>query len=281
MNLADYALANGLKRMGARPSLGEYLKETFRRRDFAFAISSYTNESANARTVLGRWWIILLPTIQAATYGLIFGVILGDSRPDNFLSFLFTGVFLFAFFSGSFSNGASSITSNGGLIRSLSFPRVLMPIAVVTRQFLNLIPQLAVLAILLLVLQRTISWSWLDMVPILLLSVLFAAGLAMVAARLTVHFRDLSKLIPFINRIVFYVSGIFFSVDRVLHAFPWLEPFMYLNPIYDFIELARGALVVGHEMTSTLWIACTAWAVGTFIFGLLFFWTAEERYGNE
>ena len=279
--MAEYAEANGLKRMGARPSLFDYLAETFKRRDFAFAISAYTNEAANAQTLLGKWWIILLPTIQAATYGLIFGLILGDSRPDNFLPFLFTGVFLFAFFSGSFSNGATAITSNGGLVRSLSFPRILLPIAAVTRQFLNLLPQLGVLAVLLLVLQRTITISWLALVPILALGSMFAFGLAMIAARLTVHVRDLTKLIPFITRIVFYISGIFFSIDKVLEPFPALAPFMYLNPVYDFIELARGALVVGHEMTGVLWLACSIWAVVTFVVGTVFFWFAEERYGNE
>ncbi|MEN9956251.1 MAG: hypothetical protein RLY34_1058 [Actinomycetota bacterium] len=280
-SLAQYAEANGLKRMGARPALLDYLKETFKRRDFAFAISAYTNEAANARTALGKWWLILLPTIQAATYGLIFGLILGDSRPDNFLPFLFTGVFLFSFFSGSFSSGASSITSNGGLVRSLSFPRMLLPIAAVARQFLNLLPQLGVLAVLLLVIQQTISISWLAVLPILILALLFASGLAMIAARLTVQVRDLSKLIPFVTRIVFYISGIFFSIERVLESVPALAPFIYLNPIYDFIELTRGALVVGHQMTGTLWLACSIWAMVTFVPGVIFFWIAEERYGNE
>lgn len=279
--MAQFAGANGLKRMGARPQLFEYLKETFRRRDFAFAISAYTNEAANARTALGKWWIILLPTIQAATYGLIFGLILGNSRPDNFLPFLFTGVFLFAFFSGSFSNGASSITSNGGLVRSLSFPRILLPLAAVTRQFLNLLPQLAVLAVLLIALQQTISITWLAMIPILLLAIMFSLGLAMIAARLTVQVRDLTKLIPFVTRILFYISGIFFSIEKVIAPFPALAPFVYLNPIYDFIELSRGALVVGHEMTGALWLACSIWATVTFLVGVIFFWLAEERYGNE
>lgn len=279
--MAKFAEANGLKRMGARPRLFDYLKETLRRRDFAFAISAYTNEAANARTALGKWWIILLPTIQAATYGLIFGLILGSSRPDNFLPFLFTGVFLFAFFSGSFSNGASSITSNGGLVRSLSFPRILLPLAAVTRQFLNLLPQLAVLAVLLIALQQTISLTWLAMIPILILAIMFSLGLAMIAARLTVQVRDLTKLIPFVTRILFYISGIFFSIEKVIEPFPALASFVYLNPIYDFIELSRGALVVGHEMTGVLWLACSLWATVTFFVGVIFFWLAEERYGNE
>jgi teichoic acid transport system permease protein len=54
-----------------------------------------------------------------------------------------------------------------------------------------------------------------------------------------------------------------------------------LNPVYDFISLARGALINDMQMTPFLWIAATSWAIGTFVFGVLYFWQAEERYGRD
>jgi teichoic acid transport system permease protein len=280
-NLAAYAAEHGLKRMGARPSFFNYIAETWQRKDFAVALSTFSNEAANARNRLGKWWNILLPTIQAATYGLIFGVILGDSRPDNFLPFLFTGVFLFSFMSGSFYSGASSITSNSGLVRSLSFPRALLPISTVITQFVNLIPQIGILLVTLLIIQHEITWGWLALIPILFLMMMFAAGLAMIAARLTAQVRDLSKLLPFVTRIFFYVSGIFFSVDKVLENHPEIYAIVKWNPVYDYIEIARGALVRGYTMETDIWIACIVWAFATFIFGSIFFWKAEEEYGRD
>ncbi len=267
--------------MGARPSFFNYLAETWQRRDFAVALSTFSNEAANARNRLGKWWNILLPTIQAATYGLIFGVILGSSRPHNFLPFLFTGVFLFSFMSGSFYSGASSITSNSGLVRSLSFPRALLPISTVITQFVNLLPQIGILLVTLLIIQQQITWGWLALIPILFLMTMFSAGLAMIAARLTAQVRDLSKLLPFVTRIFFYISGIFFSVDKVLANHPDIYAFVKWNPVYDFIEIARGALVEGYTMETDIWIACVVWAVVTFVFGSIFFWKAEEEYGRD
>ena len=267
--------------MGARPSFFNYIAETWQRKDFAVALSTFSNEAANARNRLGKWWNILLPTIQAATYGLIFGVILGDSRPDNFLPFLFTGVFLFSFMSGSFYSGASSITSNSGLVRSLSFPRALLPISTVITQFVNLIPQIGILLVTLLIIQHEITWGWLALIPILFLMMMFAAGLAMIAARLTAQVRDLSKLLPFVTRIFFYVSGIFFSVDKVLENHPEIYAIVKWNPVYDYIEIARGALVRGYTMETDIWIACIVWAFAIFVFGSIFFWKAEEEYGRD
>lgn len=280
-NIAAYAAEHGLQRMGARPSFFNYLAETWLRKDFAIALSTFTNEAANARNRLGKWWNVLLPTIQAATYGLIFGLILGDSRPDNFLPFLFTGVFLFSFMSGSFYSGASSITSNSGLVRSLSFPRALLPISTVITQFINLLPQIAILLVTLVIIQREVTWGWLALIPILLLMMMFAAGLAMIAARLTAQVRDLSKLLPFVTRIFFYTSGIFFSVEQVLAKFPEVFAVVKYNPVYDYIQLARGAVVKGYTMDTDIWIACIIWAVVTFVVGIIFFWKAEEEYGRD
>lgn len=280
MSAEEYALSHGLKKVGARPGLLKYISETVSRINFAYTLASYGNEAANAKSRLGSWWNILLPTIQAATYGLIFGLILGANKPDNFLPFLFTGVFLFSYISGSFSLGAGAIISNSGLVKSLSFPRVLLPLSIVMSQTLNLFPQLLVLAVVLISVQQTISWTWLMLVPLIALLFIFNFGLAMIMARITVHVRDLNKLVPFISRILFYVSGVFFSVEKIFSPDSIFAQLITLNPIYDFLNLARSYLVEGYPQQPEQWITVSIWSFSVFVFGFVFFWSAEERYGR-
>lgn len=281
MKLADYAKEHGLSQVGVRPRFVDYIRETWSRRDFALTMSIYASEAANARTRLGRWWLVLLPSLQALAYGLVFGLILGDLRPDNFIPFLITGVFLFSFFSGSFSSGAKAITSNSGLLKTLSFPRILLPLSAVIRQFINFLPQLALLPLVMILFGQDITWDWLYLIPITLLMLVFSTGLAMISARLTVQVKDLGKLVPFITRLMFYSSGIFFEIERVFANYPELLAAARLNPVYDFISLARGALVNGMEITPFLWGVSATWAFGTFVFGIFYFWKAEAKYGRD
>lgn len=281
MSLAEFAAEHGLKRIGARPPFWQYVKETWQRRGFAWTLSTYTNESSNARTRLGSWWNVLLPTIQAGTYGLIFGLILGNSRPHNFLPFLFTGVFLFAFMSGSFQGGAAAITGNAGLVKSLTFPRALLPLSTVMQQVLNFRAQIVLLVITLLITGNPLTWNWLLLPVLLTLMIMFCFGVALFTARLNAQARDLGKLIPFIVRIAFYVSGVFFAVDKVLGQWPTVLAVFQFNPFYDFIQLARGLLVQGYEPSLQLWLLCIGWALFMPIFGLVFFWKAEEVYGRD
>jgi teichoic acid transport system permease protein len=194
---------------------------------------------------------------------------------------LITGVFLFSFLQGAYVSGATSVTSNIGLVRSLSFPRILLPANALIQQVFSLLPQVALLVITLLLFQQQVTWNWLLLLPIILLMVIFGFGLATISARLTVHVQDLNKLNPFLTRIVFYVSGIFFSIETVLRDYPLAMQIASWNPVYVYISLARGAMVEGYSMTSNMWIAGTAWAFGMLLVGVVFFWKAEERYGRE
>jgi teichoic acid transport system permease protein len=281
MSLADYAREHGLKRVGARPALLEYLSEAWKRRDFAMTMARFNSEAANARNRLGRWWTVLLPTVQALVYGLIFGVLMGSSRPENYIPFLFTGVFLYSFISGAFGAGAGSVTGNLGLVRSLSFPRMLLPIQATIQQVFNLLPQMVLLLLTWIVFAQPITWAWLLLLPITFLMVMFSTGLALVSARLTVHVQDLTKLIPFVVRIVFYTSGIFFNMERVLKHYPVALEIEKYNPVYVFVSLARGVGVAGYTTTPFMWVAAIAWAFLTLALGIVFFWKAEERYGRE
>ena len=281
MSLADFAREHGLKRVGARPAFLDYVAQAWSRRDFAFTLAKFTNEAANAKNRLGRWWVILLPTVQAMVYGLIFGVLMARDRPENFIPFLFTGVFLFTFISGSATQGATALTSNTGLVRSLAFPRVLLPVSAVIRQFLNTLPQLGLLLITLVLFQQGITWNWLLLVPTVALMSVFNLGLAMIMARIAAQVQDINKLLPFVIRILFYTSGIFFSMDHLLRNHPEILAVLHFNPIYDYIELARGLLVHGYEATPFLWLTSAGWALVAVVIGVFFFWKAEERYGRE
>jgi teichoic acid transport system permease protein len=281
MSVADYAKQNGLKKVGAREPFFEYLKYAWQRRDFAFVMALYTNQAVNARNRLGRWWVILVPTLQAAMYGLIFGILLGGSRPENFIPYLFTGVFLFSFIQGAFATGATSVTSNSGLVRSLSFPRILLPANAVIQQSFGLFPQLGLLLISLVLFRQPLTINWLFLIPDVALMLVFGFALATISARLTVHVQDLNKLIPFITRIVFYVSGIFFNMDATLKNYPVALQIAKLNPVYVFISIARGSVVEGYSIEPQMWATAVIWTFGLLGFGVWFFWRAEERYGRE
>lgn len=283
MSLAEYAAQNNLTRVGARPPLRDYLVEVWNRRQFIFSLAKFRIESENQRNRLGMAWVILKPLLEAGVYGLIFGLLLGPKgRPAHFVEFLIIGVFLFQFFSSSFTSGAKSITSNTALVQSLSFPRMSLPLALVIQRLLQFAPMLVIMMVLVVATGTTPSWQWLLLLPLIALFFVFNAGLALITARLTVHFRDLSQLLPFVTRLLFYTTGIFFSVEERLAGHPTLIRIADFQPVHEFLTLGRSILLTGpsYEVKPEYWLYATVWSLAIFAIGVIYFWAAEERYGR-
>lgn len=270
----------GMTPVGLRPALGAYLAETWRRRRFALTLAGYRLVANLLPNRLGVLWIVLKPLSMALIYGTIFHFVLtGPARPADYVQFLLVGIFVYEFFTGCFGAGSKSITSNTKLVQSLGFPRILLPVSVVVEQAMRMVPVVLLLGILLLVFGEPISWAWLGLVPILAVMAVFNLGIALIVARLSVHARDVQQVIPIITRVLFYLSGILFSIDGALADYPVLLTIARLVPTYDFIAISRDVLLASYSAPLLAWIAAPAWAVVAIVFGVIFFWRAEARYG--
>lgn len=272
--------ANGLYLVGRRPPFGAYLVEAWDRRNFAFTLAAHRLVGSLLRNRLGLLWIVLKPLFTAAVYGTIFGFVLASAaRPDDWVPYIITGVFVFEFFTGCFTSGSRAITSNARLVQSIGFPRILLPVSAVIEQALRMIPIIVLLGILLLVFGVPVRWSWLLLIPILLLMAVFNLGVALIVARLSVWVRDVQQFIPTVNRILFYASSIFFQLDVVLADHPVLLTIAHTIPTYSFVALARDVLLVGHPAPMVAVIAAPVWTILAIVIGVVYFWQAEARYG--
>jgi len=281
MSLSQLAREEGLHRVGARPPLGRYLAEVWSRRDFVLTMAGYRLRSGLELNRLGMAWVVLRPILNALIYGTIFGLLQSSNRPPNYAAFVVVGVFFFEFFQGCFNEGSKSITKSRNLVRSLAFPRITLPLAVAIEKFIGFLAMLVVLVPILAVFGHYPRVEWLLVVPIVLLFLLFNAGVALFAARLTVHVADLSQLLPFVSRVLFYTSGVLFSVDRILASYPWAVRLYDFHPLYQVLQMARHYLIDGAAFPSHYWIFFSLTSVVVFVSGALFFWVAEERYGRD
>lgn len=286
-------------RLGGLPPLRTYLRSLWERREFASNMAAGELRAQNFDTVLGNLWHLLNPLLLVAVYFLMFGLILNVSRgTPNFVGFLAVGIFTYNFLQKSATSGASSIVGNLGLIRSLQFPRILLPISAVLKEALAFGNMLVVMAIVVVVTELQacsgadapqvcetftvpISVEWLVFIPIFVLMLLFGFGIAFVTARLTDHVRDTANVLPYLFRIGFYISGVLYPVDRFVRE-PWMKQVFNANPFYGFVTLVRHYLMQTYTGTDIgqLWAWLAAWSVGLFLFGLLFFRAREKRYGR-
>lgn len=281
-DLAALAAQHGLTSSTARQPVGAYVREIWRRRDFATALAAGKKSSQYRDTVLGRLWQVLGPILNAIVYYFIFGVLLQTSKGvENFPAFLIVGVFTFTFTQRVVTGGTRAIVSNRNLIRAIHFPRAVLPLAVIIEEFSQQVVSLGILAVIVLLTGEPITWMWLLVVPITILQTMFNTGLCLLVARWTAASRDVTQLIPFVIQTWRYLSGVMFSIPVfTADLAPWVETVLYLNPLTEYIELMRHALLTGYPAPPILWVFATGWAVVSLVAGFVVFYRAEESYSR-
>lgn len=280
-----------LKPVGKRPPLHIYLYQLWGRRHFIWADSRARAFSAGRGMLLGNAWLVLQPLLNGAIYLLIFGILLQTSRGiDNFIGYLIVGVFLFQFTSRCLSNGATAITGAKAIIRGFSFPRAMLPISVVARETLNMVPVLVTMFLLITFIppveatsfsppHADVSWRWGIFPAIFALQIIFNLGVTFLAARLVASLPDARHLLSFVNRLWFFGSAVIYSFDRFVDN-PQLLSILQLNPAFIVLDMSRNVLLYATSPDPHQWLLIALWSTGTLVVGFLLFWRGEELYAK-
>ena len=261
--------------------LGPYLRNVWSRRSYVKHVATNELRSRQANTVLGSLWHLLNPALTIGVYFIVFGLILKSDRGvNNFLLFLTIGLFVFQLGQKSTIDGARSVIANKGLIKAVQFPRLILPFTSTYTEVLAAVPTFAVTYVVALASGVDPTWRWLMLPPLLALMTVFNAGTAMIAARLTTHFADTTQILPFVFRLLLYVSGVIFSVDAYVDDNTLLNTLFTLNPYYCFISLARWTIMAGNLETDLL-ISAVLMSLVFFLAGFAWFRSAEEMYARD
>lgn len=279
-SLEALARQHGLTPAGAPPSLPAYLRELWSRRYFIAAYSRASVESSFGRTLLGNAWQILTPLLNAAVYYFIFGIILAGRRGiENFAAYLVIGVFVFHFMTGVINTAARVISKNLNLIRTLHFPRAVLPVVTTVTAARRFAPAVVVMLAIVLVTGEPIRLQWLALVPAVALLTAFTLGLGLIVARLGARVPDTPQFLPFLLRTWTFSSGIFFSIDARVSNHT-VNTLLHCQPGAVAIDLFRGLLVSSHSMYRYDWLLLGFWSLLALAAGLLYFWRGEGDYAR-
>src|SRR5215210_4415560 len=214
------------------PPLRSYLRELWRRREFAFELARTSLRAQHFNTVLGQLWLVLNPLLLAFAYFVLVDIVRSGSRGPDFLAHLMLGLFAFRLVSTSVKQGARSVVGSGRLILNTAFPRALLPLASVLTASMRFLPTIGVYAVMHAIAGLPVGLHLLWTIPILSLLVVLATGAALVAATAQVYFRDLTNILPYFLRIWLYMSPVLYYAEEVPERF---KPILAANPIYPLL----------------------------------------------
>lgn len=197
-------------------------------------------------SVLGYLWQLVNPLML---FGVLFAVFSFALKLDGGVRFfpvaLLLGIVLFSFFSETTSAAVRSLMMREPLVRKIDFPRLAVPIASVLTSVFNLGLNLVPVLIFLVASGGRPRLAWFGFVGIVLLLITFAFGLAMLLSVAFVRFRDIDPIWSVVLQIIFYTSGVFFSVQSIAsqkHG-QLLVDLLFCNPFAVLLGYARHLFI--------------------------------------
>jgi len=228
-------------------------------------------------SVFGFLWSLVNPLLMIVVYTTAFTYIL-RVKGEGFVFYLMLGQLAWVFFAGSAAMSTGAIVDNSGLLKSVLFPRAILPIATV---LFNLAQYLLTIAVFL---PAMLYWYDVPFVaPMLLfpvflaLQVLFTVGVALILSTGTAFFRDVRHLLEIALSVMFWTTPIIYELQQVPDR---LRLLILLSPMSPYIVAYQQVFYFRQWPDATVWLVAIAHAVGAFVVGSLLFLTFEDRFAE-
>lgn len=244
--------------------------------DLLIAVTARDLRVTYQATFFSYLWWIARPLATGLVLYFALGRVLRLDIP-NYSVFLLSALFPWFWFSGSIQQAAGSFIVNGGLLKKVRFPRLILPLSAVffnTVQFLLALP---VLALFVIVAGIDADVAWVVGIPLLLaLQLLLLVGLGTFVASLSVFLRDLQPSLGVVLLLMFYGSPIIYPLERVPERF---KPFVLLNPVAPLLEGWRELFLEGSVPGVELWPS-VVFTAALLVLGLAVFRTLEKYFAD-
>ncbi len=233
------------------------------------------------RSVLGFFWFLLKPLFSMVVYTIVFTrIIRFGGAIEHFSLFLLTGLLPWNFFSASLNSSTRALLDNTRLIRSVYFPRTVLPVAGVVANSVHLALALCVLEAALIAFGHTPGPSIILVIPATLLMMGMVSGMGMILAVGNVFYRDVAQLVEILLLAWFYASPIIYPLGEGLVP-AQVEAVVRLNPLAGLLEIFHACLYEGGWPAGWTWASLLGWTAFFLLAGRALFRRAEPVVVKE
>ncbi|HST11237.1 MAG TPA: ABC transporter permease [Terriglobales bacterium] len=259
-------------------TLGSVLVSLYRYRSLLKALVLKDLKLKYRGSVFGFLWSLANPLLMIVVYTLAFNVILGI-RSEGYVFYLMLGQLAWTFFSSSTMMSTASIVDNTGLLRTVQFPRAILPIGTVLFNFAQYLLTIAVFLPLMFAWYRIPLVAPMLLFPaVLALHVVFAIGIALILGTITVFFRDVRHLVEVALAVLFWTTPIVYQLDRVPEH---LRLVILLSPMSPFVVAYQKLFFFREWPDATVWLVATIYSVAAFVIGGALILAFEDRFTEQ
>lgn len=196
------------------------------------------------QSALGPMWAIVQPLSLLFVYGIVFRQVLDVRAPQgSYLVFALCGLIPWTFVASATNRSVQSLANAAPIIKQVSFPRSIVPLATTGVTVVDLALGTGVLLATQFVANGRLHLATLSLVVIYADLVLLLAAVSVVGALVGALIRDVRFLVPLVLQVAFIATPVMYPRTLVPERFGWVYD---LNPVGRVIEAMRAAIIEGQ-----------------------------------
>jgi len=231
----------------APPAANAGLLDVFRRRYLLRLLVRKEIQGRYSASFLGLFWSYVQPGVRFAMYYFVIGGILQlHEDVPLFGIHMFAGIVFVHFFTESFTAGTRSIIKNKALVRKMSMPREMFPVASMLVSAFHVVPGLVILTV------ACVAVGWTpDPVGLgagllgFVICAVLGTALALLFSAANVFFRDFSNVVNTLTVFVTWSVPMIYPYSMVEERFGSLANYYLLNPLAEVVLLIQRCFWTG------------------------------------
>jgi ABC-type polysaccharide/polyol phosphate export permease len=230
-------------------------------------------------SVIGFVWSLANPLVMVVVYTIAFTTII-RSGSGQFVFYLMLGLLAWTFFAGSAAMSTGAITDNGGLLKSVWFPRTILPTATVLFNLVQyLLTVMVFLPLMLAYYQVPLGKPMLLFPVFVALQALMTIGLALILATATTFFRDVRHLVDVALAVLFWTTPIVYDMSQISSG--RLRQIFRFSPMTPYVTAYHDIFYSGQWPDGQVWMTTVGYAVAAVALGLWLIVRYEDGFAER
>jgi lipopolysaccharide transport system permease protein len=259
----------------------QYWRDLWRYRELLYFLAWRDVIVHYKQTVLGALWALIRPLSSVVVLVIVFGRLAKLESDSNvpYPLMVLAGMLPWQMFANALSQSSNSLLSNANLISKVYFPRLIIPLATVAVSFVDfLISSLALAAMMGYYMYKGDfhgpTWHIVTLPLFLLLAAAAAVGAGLWLGALSVRYRDVRHIVPYIVQLGMFVSPVGYRSSVVSAEYRHLYS---LNPLVGVIDGFRWALLGSGPPLNLTDLALSSALVLLLLVGGVWYFRRTER----
>lgn len=233
-------------------------------------------KSEIANSYLNWIWWVLEPLCDMLVYSFIFGTLL-IKKQENYAVFIFSGIIVWNFFNRTILESVKLVRNRKSIVSRIYVPKFILLLSEMFVNMFKLLISEVVLLVLLFILRIPISIVILYSIPILCILFLFTFGCGMIIMHCGVFVDDLDYVMKILLKILFYLSGIFYSISDKFEGMVG-RLMLGLNPVAQLIVSMRNVVIYHTDPLLPNLIVCFFLSIVISVIGIRLVYKYENSY---